>query len=232
MRIAVWVAASVVLTGCSQWVVGDAERASPEMTTPPASTAPTTSTPTTTPSAPPSAAPASGAPIGEVVRWIEAGLPADPNGFHTAVRDGQTTQLGADTAFTTPAGPSGVSNCMTDSRADGALACLIDLAEPPPQPAEVYGEWKGGWVDFPGAVLDIGSAHGDPGRFSSGTGAELPFGQALAFGDYRCRSDPAGLFCVNYAHRSAVRFSTAGIDAFGCLQPVSPPGDIGARFSC
>jgi hypothetical protein len=87
-------------------------------------------------------------------------------------------------------------------------------------------------VDFAGPSMEVGSAHGDPGRFSSGTGQELPYGQSLAFGDYRCRADPAGLFCVNYAHQSAARFSDAGIEAFGCLREVTPPADIGKKFSC
>lgn len=60
----------------------------------------------------------------------------------------------------------------------------------------------------------------------------MPYGQALAFGDYRCRADPAGLFCVNYAHQSGAWFSDAGIEPFGCLQKVTPPADVGLRFSC
>ena len=167
-----------------------------------------------------------------MVRWVEAAPPADAGAYHRATRDGETTELGEDTAFTTPAGPSGPSNCMTDIRYDGALACLIDLSAPPARPAEVYGEWKGGWVDFAGQTLEIGSVRADPGRFSRGTGPELPYGQALAFGDYRCRADPAGLFCVNYAHQSAARFSTAGVEPFGCLQRVTPPADVGVKFSC
>jgi hypothetical protein len=121
---------------------------------------------------------------------------------------------------------------MTDSRAGGALACLVDLTDPPPQPADVYGEWKGGWIDFSGLSVEVGSPHGDPGRFNKGTGAELPYGQSLAFGDYRCRADPAGVYCVNYAHQSAVKFDASGIETFGCLRPTTPPTDIGEKFSC
>jgi hypothetical protein len=40
------------------------------------------------------------------------------------------------------------------------------------------------------------------------------------------------LFCVTFAHRSAVRFSPADIGVCGCLRPVSPPGDAGKLFSC
>jgi hypothetical protein len=104
---------------------------------------------------------------------------------------------------------------MTDSKySAGALACLVDLKNPPPRPEDAYGEWKGGWIDYDGTSVRVGSVHGDPGRFSAGSGPELPFGQSLAFGDFRCRSDQAGLFCVNYAHQSAAQFSDAGVQPF------------------
>ncbi len=170
--------------------------------------------------------PGQSAPIGDVVAWIEAASPADPGTYHAATRDGQTTQLGDDVAFTTP---SGKTQCMTDS---GPLACLVDLTNPPPRPADAYGEWKGGWVDFDGTSMAVGSAHGDPGRFAAGTGPELPYGQSLAFGDYRCRSDQSGLFCVNYAHQSAAKLSDAGVEPFGCLQPATAPPQIGEMYSC
>jgi hypothetical protein len=225
MRIAGLIATSLLVAGCSQSVGGGADRIEPV----PSTSAPTTaSRPSTPPPTSTKAAqlPQPGAPIGAVITWIEAGSAADAGAYHSATRDGTTTPLGDDVAFTTP---SGKTNCMT---AGGTLACLVDLADPPPRPAEVYGEWKGGWVDFAGATLEVGSAHGDPGRFTNGTGPELPYGQALEFADYRCRADPAGLFCVNYAHRSAARFSDAGIEPFGCLQKVTPPADIGLKFSC
>jgi hypothetical protein len=223
------IAVSLLVAGCSQSVGGNADRIEPVPSTSAATTPsrPSTTPPTSTKPAPP---PRPGAPIGDLIAWIESGSPADAGEYHAATRDGATTQLGDDVAFTTP---SGTSNCMTDSpNAGGALACLVDLADPPPRPMEAYGEWKGGWVDFEGPTLEVGSAHGDPGRFSNGAGPELPFGQALAFGDYRCRADPAGLFCVNYAHQSAARFSDAGIEPFGCLQKVTPPADVGLKFSC
>ncbi|MGE2714772.1 hypothetical protein ACQI4L_11990 [Mycolicibacterium litorale] len=226
MRIAVMIAASVLVAGCSQAVDEQARQTAPTSSAPSGTTA--TSAPRTT-APPPTAAPAPRTAIGEVIRWIEAAPPAEPGGFHTVSREGTSTDLGEEVAFTTPAG---TSKCVTDRRAEGALTCLVDLADPPPRPPEVYGEWKGGWVDFPGATLDVGSAHADPGPFSDGFGVELPYDRALNFGDYRCRTDPAGLFCVNYAHQSAARFSDAGIEPFGCLRQVSPPPDIGARFSC
>jgi hypothetical protein len=225
MRIAGLIATSLLVAGCSQSVGGDADRIEPIPST---SSATTASRPSTTPptSTKPASPPQSGAPIGALITWIESGSSADAAAYHSATRDGATTQLGDDVAFTTP---SGKTNCMTDG---GPLACLVDLADPPPRPKEVYGEWKGGWVDFDGPTLQVGSAHGDPGRFTTGTGPELPYGQALAFGDYRCRADPAGLFCVNYAHQSGARFSDAGIEPFGCLQEAAPPADVGLKFSC
>jgi hypothetical protein len=229
MRIAVLIAASVLVGGCSQGVGGDAERAEPSPSAPPSTT---TSTPraTSPTSATPAKPPGEGAPIAEVIAFIEAGRPADAAGYHSANRDGTMTQLGQDVAFTTP---SGKSNCMTDSKNfGGALACLVELTDPPPRPPDVYGEWKAQWVDFAGPSIEVGSSHGDPGRFTNGTGSELPYGDTLAFGDYRCRADPVGLFCVNYAHQSAARFSDAGVVPYGCLQKVTPPADIGEKFSC
>src|SRR6185369_6857708 len=232
MRIAVMVAASVLVAACSSTVGGPGGQS-----TPPAGTTPSAQPTATKPSAPattsavaaPTRPPATGTPITQVIRWIEAGRPADGSLYHAATRGGVTTQLGEDVAFTTP---SGEANCMTDARSGGALACLVKLAEPPPQPQAVYGEWKGGWVDFPGPDLEVGSVHGDPGRFSNGVGPELPYGSTLAFGDYRCRADADGLFCVNYAHQSAARFSAAGIEPYGCLGQVTAPPDVGVKYAC
>jgi len=168
--------------------------------------------------------------VAEVTAWIEAGKPVDAAQYNVATRDGTTTDLGEDVAFITP---SGKTNCMTDSKySDGALACLVELTDPPPRPADAYGEWKGGWVDFNGTTVDVGSVHGDPGRFTAGTGPELPYGQAIGFGDFQCRVDPVGLFCANRAQNTAVRFSDAGIEPFGCLQRVTAPPEIGEQFSC
>lgn len=230
MRIAVLIAASVLVGGCSQGVGGDAEQAMPSLSAP-ARTTPSSLSPTTTPTtAAPTKPPEAGSDIADVITFVESGKAADAGQFHTATRDGVATQLGDDVAFTTP---SGKSQCMTDSKYfGGALACLVDLTIPPLQPPDIYGQWKGGWVDFAGPSVEIGSAHGDPGRFISGTGPQLPYGQSLAFGDYRCRSDEAGLYCVNYANQSAARFSDAGIVPFGCLQKVTPPAGIGEKYSC
>jgi hypothetical protein len=174
--------------------------------------------------------PAAGAAISDVIAWIEAGHPADPARYHAVTRDGVTTPLGNDLAFTVP---SGKVVCMTDSKhTGGALTCLVDLASPPPRPETAYGEWKGGWVDFDGAKLQIGAARGDPGPFVDGNGSQLANADSLSYDDYRCRADQVGLFCVNYAHQSAVRLSSAGIEQFGCLRSVPPPDGVGTAFSC
>jgi hypothetical protein len=215
MRIAVVVAASLLVAGCSHTVGGRSEQ-----------------TQTTPASKPPvaSAAPGAGAAISEVIAWIEAAHPADPARYHTATRDGAGTQLGSDIAVTATAGKV---SCMTDSKhTGGALACLVQLTNPPPRPDTAYGDWKGGWVDFDGNNLQVGSARADPGPFINGNGPELANGDSLSFGDYRCRADQAGLFCVNYAHQSAVRFATDGIQPFGCLRSVPPPDGVGVSFSC
>jgi hypothetical protein len=140
-----------------------------------------------------------------------------------------TTSLGDYVAFVT-AGTA--ANCITSRYHDGALACLVKLTDPPQRPPDFPSAWKNNWVDFAGTTVDVGSPHGDPGPFVDGTGAELPAGQSLAFGDYRCRADPAGLFCVDYAHQTAVKLAAAGVEGFGCLQKDTPPPDIGLRLSC
>jgi len=171
-----------------------------------------------------------GAPISAVIAWIEAGHRADPARYHTVTRDGVATPLANDTAFTAAAG---TVVCMTDSEHTGsALACLVHLANPPPRPETAYEAWQGGWVDYDGANLRIGSARGDPGPFVNGNGPELPNGDSLSYADYRCRADQAALVCVNYAHQSAVRFATAGVDPSGCLRSVPPPDGVGRAFSC
>jgi hypothetical protein len=226
MRVAWLISILLLVAGCSSSTDGEAERITP---IPPNSSRPSSST--TTPSTKaPTKPPDPGAPVAEVTAWIEAGKTVDAAQYHVAMREGVTTDLGEDVAFVTP---SGKTNCMTDSKySGGALACLVELTDPPPRPAAAYGEWKGGWVDFDGNTVDVGSVHGDPGRFTAGTGPQLPYGQAIGFGDYQCRVDPVGLYCANRAHNTAVRFSDAGIEPFGCLQRVTAPPDIGEKFSC
>jgi hypothetical protein len=223
------VAVLVLVAGCSKGVSSRPETSSrtSSPTARSSSTTPTTST--TAPQKPPAA----GAPMADVIAWVQAGAAADPNAFHSATREGQVTQLqNADVAFTTP---SGKTSCMTDSMfGNGDLACLVlNPVNPPPEPPDTYGQWTPGWSEFDGTTLTLGGVHGDPGRFIYGDGAVLPYGQSLKFGDYQCRSDQAGVFCVNYAHQSAARINDAGVQAFGCLQPVTPPpSDVGLKFSC
>src|SRR4051812_45882350 len=209
MRIAALVAIPVLIAGCSPTVGGGPERA--PLTTPRSASG----------SSPPAASvPAPGQPIAAVIAWIEAGHPADRARY----------QLGPDVALSAT---DSRTRCTTDSKhTGGALACLVELTNPPPRPDTAYGEWKGGWVDFDGTNLGVGAARADPGPFLNGTGTELPNGDSLSFGDYRCRADQAGLFCVNYAHQSGARFSAAGVDAYGCLWSVPPPDGVGIAFSC
>jgi hypothetical protein len=228
MRITVLVAVPVLVAGlaagCSP--AGD-DHSGRTSTVTPTTTAPSGSKPPAASSAP--AVPNQGAAMSDVIAWIEAAHPADPGRYRSAVRDGATTTLGADIAFTAQASKV---TCMTDSKRTGALACLVTLSNPPPPPATAYGEWKGGWVDFDGTNLQVGSARGDPGPFLNGNGPELANGDSVSFGDYRCRADQSGLFCVNYAHQSAARFSIDGIQPFGCLRSAPPPDGVGIAFNC
>jgi hypothetical protein len=234
MRIPALVAVSLLVGGCSH-TVGD-RSGQPQTSASASSTRASASRTSPSKPAAPSAAPAAGAPISDVIAWIEAGHPADPGHYHSASRAGISTELGTDIAFVLPAGQSDTGRpvtCMTDSKhADGTLSCLLNLNSPPPRPATAYGEWKAGWVDFDGTTLQVGSVRADPGPFLYGDGSQLADGDSLPFGDYRCRADRAGVFCVNYAHQSAARFSSAGIEPYGCLRSVPPPEGVGIAFSC
>lgn len=236
MRIAVLLAASVLVAGCSKI---PASQPGPTQLTPitpshssgagtsTTSTARSSASPTT--SSPSAAPPAAGQPAAAAIAWVEAGPPVDDADFRVALRGGTSTALGEDTAFTTPSG----TTCMTEvKRAAGGLACLVNLVDPPPQPPDVYGAWKGGWVDFDGSSVRIGSAHGDPGRFAVGQGAPLPPGGSVSFGDFRCRTDASTLVCINYSSRTGVRYSDAGIDTFGCTRQSPAPAGVGEQYSC
>jgi len=227
MRIPVLFAASLLVAGCSQ-LSGTPPRAT--QLTPITPSRATGSVPATSTSQPgtSSSAPAPGAPVAEAIDWVEAAGPVDGADFRVALRGGTTTALGDDVAFTTPFG----ANCMTDAKHGRGLACLINLIDPPPQPADVYGAWKGGWVNFDGGSVEVGSAHGDPGRFAAGQGAPLPVDRSLSFGDFRCRTDTSALVCVNFARQTAVYYSDAGIDTFGCVRQSTPPAGIGVQYTC
>ena len=218
VRIALLIAASLLIAGCSSAPTGQPKHTGSSAT----STAVVSS-----PGAAPPAAPTAGGSISDITTWIEAGHPVDAASYHSATRDGVRTELGGDIAFS-----ADTLACMTQAQHTGTLVCLIDLAKPPPPPPTIYGAWKGGWVEYDGTNLQVGSAHADPGPFLTGNGAALAQGDSLSFGDFRCRSGQSGVFCVNYAHRSAVRLAGSGIDTFGCLRPVPAPDGVGERFSC
>lgn len=235
MRIAVLLAASALVAGCSVVPAGKPGPAELTPITPSRAAGATTATSTPSSWASPSTtaqaatAPAAGEPLAAAIAWVEAGPPVDGADFRVALRGGTTTPLGEDTAFTTPSGTS----CMTDvKRTGGDLACLVNLVNPPPQPPDVYGAWKGGWVDFDGSTVRIGSAHGDPGRFAVGQGAPLPQGGSVSFGDFRCRTDATTLVCVNYARKSGVRYSDDGVEPFGCTKQSPPPAGVGEQYTC
>lgn len=228
MRLALVIAASALLAGCSIGSDRSAESTAPVPTTS-SSTSSVATKPSVAPTSQPTSAPQQGAAVADVIRWVEAGAAADVAGYRSMTRAGESTALDDGVAFAT-AGTE--VNCVTDERQDGALACLVKLADPPPRPPGVETVWKDNWVDFPGATVDVGSPHGDPGPFIAGTGAALPAGQALTFGDYRCRADAGALFCVSYAHQTAVKLSAAGVEGFGCLRKSTPPEGIGVRLSC
>lgn len=220
------IAASLLVAGCSHTTGGHSESTSE---TTPTSAGPATGASGGKPPGP-AAAPAPGSAVSDVIAWIAAAHPTDPARYHTATRDGVATPLGDDIAL---AGVGGKVSCMTDAaHTGGALICLVHLNAPAPAPATAYGDWQGGWVTFDGVRLQVGAARADPGPFVNGNGPELASGDSLSFGDYRCRADQAGVFCVNYAHQSAVRFAPAGIEPFGCLKSVPPPDGIGAAFTC
>lgn len=234
MRIALVLATSVLVAGCSTVPAG--KPGSTELTaiTPTRNTSSAAAPSTTSRApAPPKTGSISAPGVGDspqtAIAWVEAGPPADDADFRVALRGGSSTPLDQDTAFTTPSGIS----CMTDVKRDaGGLACLVDLVNPPPQPPDVYGVWKGGWVDFDGSGVRIGSAHGDPGRFAVGSGAPLPQGNSLSFGDFRCRADVTTLVCVNYARKTGVRYSDDGITAYGCTRQNPPAAGVGEQYSC
>src|ERR1700729_2252512 len=111
MRIAALVTGLVLVAGCSHAVSGQSGQ--------PPTSSPTSPSANTKPAAP-STPPAAGAVISDVISWIEAGHPADPARYHAVTRDGVTTQLGSDIAFTLAASPPGRPvACTTDSKHTG-----------------------------------------------------------------------------------------------------------------
>ncbi|MEH3128608.1 MAG: hypothetical protein PGN27_01445 [Mycolicibacterium neoaurum] len=233
MRWMLVTATSVLVVGCSAGPGGDTGRT--PLTVAPKTTEPAQSSTRTTPTTTSSTATSSNAPgvpsaqadLTEVIDWIQAGTAAPAERYATVSRAGATSAVDG-VAFTTA-----VTNCISTTRyRGGALACLVDLDDPPPRPPDAITVWRGDWVDFDGSAVDIGSVRGDPGPFRDGAGAVLPVGESLTFGDMRCRADTSALVCVNYAQRTAVRMAADGVTGYGCLVRDRPQPGIGIRLSC
>jgi len=111
------------------------------------------------------------------------------------------------------------------------VSCLIPLGDAPPRPAGLQGQWIGNWVDLTAGAVSVGGLHGDPGVFNQGRGRPLPYGQQLAFGDYQCRSDPAGLYCVNRPNHWAVLLGRTLV-TFGCTVATDHPRWTGRLYDC
>jgi hypothetical protein len=190
--------------------------------------APPPSTPTMQPPGP-HASPAA------LAVWIKAGTPVNPKDFHTVSERGTTTALNdpADVAFRPPGtddGNENLSGCATAFSYSSELNCLPGLRERPPKP-DVPGEWISGWVTFDGAKITVGSLHGDPGPFNNGVGKPLNYGDTITFGDFQCRSDPTGIYCVSRSHHSGLAMSTA-LTPFGCVRLPIHPRYVGEQFMC
>ncbi|MCU1647201.1 MAG: hypothetical protein JWN03_7476 [Nocardia sp.] len=213
----------LLLTGCGP---SGSNVATPTAVTSPASGAATSGT------AAPATAPAAGAPLSAVIAWIHAGTTVDVSKFHTATTsDGTLNDLGPDVAFVSP---TKKIECMTDDRAAPSptgLSCLVQMDNPPARPDDNHGNWVGGWVDFPGSTLGIGSLHGDPGQFTSGTGNTLAYGSRITFGGYDCRMDSSGLVCADQTAGSGVQVSSGGAVPFGCLSKATTP-EHGISYAC
>ncbi|WP_227996143.1 hypothetical protein [Nocardia australiensis] len=176
---------------------------------------------------------APGDSLAQMVAWVRAGAPGDEARYRTAhLDDGSVTDLESDRAFTSP---SGKISCTSDyEEGSEGLDCLVDLADPPPKPAKLQGNWTGGWINYTGDEANIGSLHGDPGPFIRGRGPELPYGSTVVVREYACRSESSGVTCVNPNAGSGVRISDAGVVAFGCLRerPVPSNRNVGKLFHC
>lgn len=188
-------------------------------------------TATTVPTVEPPAAPRPGSPLPAVIAWVDAGRPVDTTPYHVGHSPDGTTDLRRDIAFSSP---SGKITCVTDEQDSfEGLTCTVDLVNPPPRPQENEGNWIGGWVEYTGVRVGIGSFHGDPGPFIRGKGDALPYGSVIGYRDYRCRMDVDGLTCVNPSTKSGVLMSSAGVVGFGCLHETSAAGDYSGRlFRC
>nr|WP_235660691.1 hypothetical protein [Mycobacteroides abscessus] len=210
--------------------------------TPEINSATVTSSATTTTSdstAPPTTAggppPGPAASVAAVTAWIEAATPADPANFRTVEEDGTVTQLDGDSVAFRPPGDvpnRALTGCISYHWSEQRFSCLGGVSNPPPKPPGIQGEWIGSWVDFDGMTVDIGSLHGDPGPFNNGKGKPLDYGSRIKFGDYQCRSDLSGMYCVNYPRHSAIRLWGKSFIAYGCVKLAKPQHGIGEQFNC
>ncbi len=215
----------VLLAGCT------AAPYAPETSA--AATVPTAATPGAMGAGGPPPGPA--ASVNEVVAWIEAAAPADPANFNTVEEDGTIHKLnGSDVAFRLPGDVPNrtLTGCVSYHWSGAQFSCLGGIGNPPPRPPGIRGQWIGSWVDFDGKTVDIGSVHGDPGPFNNGNGKPLGYGARIKFGEYQCRSDPSGMYCVNYPHLSAIRLWGKPFAAYGCFKRSEPVHGIGEQFDC
>lgn len=163
--------------------------------------------------------------------WINEGIADDPANFHDTLLDGVPTPLSSegDVAFRQPGTVRGRESlgCISSK---GMLTCMPPLSSPVRKPTKVVDHWVGNWMEFDGSTITVGGIHGDPGVFIDGSGKPLAFGHTLAFGDYKCRSDLTGMYCVNLPKRTGFRFSNT-ITPYGCTQVEVPRGS-GAKFKC
>jgi hypothetical protein len=221
-RIAALTALLLLVAGCSTTT----SRQRPDPATAPAPSS--SAMPTTTAGS----APARGASYADVLAWVQAGRAAAAEQFRTAkAPDGTATTLHTDVAFNSP---TGKIKCITDfDDSVPGLSCLVDLRNPPSKPAgSDEGEFIAGWIYYTGSQATVGSLHGDPAPFVRGYGNQLAYGSRVSAGDYTCRMDTAGLFCVDRSTRSAVALSDAGVVPFGCLRKQSPTQDVGELYGC
>jgi hypothetical protein len=123
-----------------------------------------------------------------------------------------------------------VAGCVTGFSYSPALVCLPPLRESPKKP-QAPGQWEGNWVTFDGASITVGSFHGDPGLFNDGSGKPLNYGNTVSFGDYQCRSDPTGLYCVSHPHHSGLAMSST-LTTYGCVEQKKHSEFVGRQFNC
>lgn len=182
-------------------------------------------------------APGAGASVDAVIAFVEAGNAANRADFaETEESEGTKTQLGSEVAFRSPRDlpPRTLDGCISyDYGGDGgrSLSCLADLRSAPHRPNGLPGQWIGNWVEYNGAMVTVGGLHGDPGPFNQGRGKPLPYGDRIRFEEFQCRSDPNGLYCVNYPHHSAVLLGDQ-IITFGCRVQPDHPRSVGERYDC